>query len=773
MSLAAGVRLGPYEIEALVGAGGMGEVYKARDTRLNRNVALKVLPSASDDSDRRARLVCEARAISALNHPNICALHDIVNEGGFDFLVMELIDGPTLHDRLAQGRLPEKDVVRLGLQIADALHEAHRAGVVHRDVKPANIKITTRGDAKILDFGQAKAVRPLTELTTTSAGFEAAGITGTIPYMAPEQLRGDAVDERTDIYALGATLFEAITGRRPFAETQPARLINAILNDVPQPPGRFEPRLSADLERIILKCLEKDPAHRYQSAREVAVDLRRLASPTLPAFLARHRRRKRRRRVLVATAVVATLLGAAAAVQLDWRVGRRSSAPNSASLAVLPFVDMSSKRDQEYFSDGLAEELLNSLARIPGLRVVGRTSSFRFKGKAADLRSISEQLHVATILEGSVRRELNRVRITAQLVNGADGFHVWSETYDREVGDIFAVQDEIASAVASALKVTLLREKRPRTTNTEAYNAYLLGTYYHQQGTREAFEKAAESYEKAVRLDPRYAAAWAGLGATRVFQAGVGYIPTEEGFRQGRAATERALEIDSHLAFGYAVMGWIQMTHDWDWQAANASFQRAVALDPAKPSRDGAILSVALGHVEEGLAQARRVVEQDPLDAQGHYVEALLSYYAGRLDEAVAAFKLVLEIGRSHDNVHAMLGQVYLAQGRPEQAFAEAEQEKDDYLRLPVVALAHHALGHRKESDAALKDFIAKFQSVGAYQVAGIYAFRGDVGEAIDWLERAYAQRDGGLFLMKADPLLRTLRGDPRYAALLKRIRLS
>ncbi|MFI5089317.1 MAG: adenylate/guanylate cyclase domain-containing protein [Terriglobales bacterium] len=483
-----------------------------------------------------------------------------------------------------------------------------------------------------------------------------------------------------------------------------------------------------------------------------------------------------RRRMLVAVGVLMAVLAVAAAFWL--RRAGRGSAGGTPSIAVLPFVDMSSEKNQEYFSDGLAEELLNDLAKIPGLRVAARTSSFQFKGKNEDLRTVGEKLNVGAILEGSVRKEGSRVRITAQLIKVGDGFHLWSETYDREMNDIFAVQEDIGHSVAGSLKVALLGRKTAmpsaQGTNAEAYNAYLQGEYFLKRHGKENLEKAIGYYEQTIKLDPGYAPAWVGLAAARSDQADRGYLPVEEGYREAREAAERALALDANLAAAHAAMGGIKMSYDWDWAGADASYQQALALEPgnAKFVRNAAVLAKTMGRLDEALAQDRRAVELDPLSVPAHSTLGLAAYYAGRREEAAAALKKAMELNPEFPNSHALLGQVYLAQAHPQEALAEMEREPEPAIRLQGQALAYHALGRKKESDVALAELVKKYQADAAFQIAEVYAFRGEADRAFEWLERAYAQRDSGLAEMKGDPLLKSLERDPRYAAFLKKMRL-
>jgi len=445
---------------------------------------------------------------------------------------------------------------------------------------------------------------------------------------------------------------------------------------------------------------------------------------------------------------------------------------------VLPFVNMSDDKSQEYFSDGLAEELLNNLAKIPGLRVAARTSSFQFKGKTEDLRTVGEKLNVSSILEGSVRKEGNRVRISAQLIKTSDGFHLWSETYDRELKDVFAVQDEIARSVASSLKVALLggnmAASSTKEKNPDAYNVYLQGRYFLERLGKENLEKSVSYFEQAIKLDPGYAPAWAGLALTRSYQAGAGYLPVEEGLPKAREAAERAMALDANLAEAHAAMGRIKTEYDWDWAGADASFQRALALEPGNATIlwGAARLDAALGRFEEALALDRRAVELDPLNMSSHWNHGLHAYYAGRLEEAVSAFKKVLELNSERPTAHETLGQVYLAQSHPQEALAEMEREPEEGFRLQGLVLAYHALGRKKDSDAALAELIVKHAADSAFQIAEVYAFRGETDRAFEWLEHAYTQRDSGLAQLKGDPLLKGIERDPRYAAFLKKMHL-
>ncbi len=448
-----------------------------------------------------------------------------------------------------------------------------------------------------------------------------------------------------------------------------------------------------------------------------------------------------------------------------------------ASIAVLPFVNMSDDESAEYFSDGVAEELLNALARIPGLRVMGRTSSFAFKGKNEDLRVIGQKLNVTAILEGSVRKSGNRVRVTAQLVGAADGFHLWSEAYDRELVDILAVQENIARSVARALKVKLLgakEEPKVHSSNVEAYNAYLQARYFYNRQTGEDLERASAYFQQALILDPGYVSAWAGLAIVFSNMADMGHMPMDEGYRKAKSALERAQALDANRADTHSALGWISFAHDWNWARADEEFNQAYALEPGNADVvwRASLLAATLGRFDDAMALNRRAVELDPLYVTAWYWLGLQSWYVGRMEEAEGAFQKTLELNPGFPGSHWALCLVYLSQGKAEAALAEAEKEKQLWANLHGRILANHALARDREADAGLGELIEKFQNEWAYQIAQVHAFRGDADQAFNWLERAYVQRDAGLTFIKGDPLLRKLESDPRHAAFLEKMRL-
>ena len=807
-----------YRILDQLGGGGMGVVYRAEDLRLGRGVAIKFLPEGmARDAPTLERFQREARAASALNHPHICTIHEIDEWEGQPFIVMELMEGSTLKHRIGGRPLPIAEVVDLSLQIVEGLEAAHEAGIVHRDIKPANLFVTRRGQAKILDFGLAKHAPPPSaapanaELEPTRLPQEAAltgthVTVGTAAYMSPEQARGELVDARSDLFSLGVVMFELATGRTPFSAESSAEIIARILEHAAPPPSQLNPHVPPELDRIILAALEKDRKLRTQSAEELGAELARLrrdvtsqkvatppvqvAAPAVPvaapaahvAAVPARTAAGRRWRLLAAGGAVALALAAAV-----W-LGRQAKSPAppaapaaaQASVAVLPFVDMSPGKDQEYFSDGLTEELLNALAQIPELRVAARTSSFAFKGKEVSVTEIGRQLNVSTLLEGSVRKAEDQVRITAQLIKVDDGFHLWSESYDRQLDDIFAVQEDIARAVAGALQVTLLpgdgaAGPSPEGVAPEAYTAYLEGRYFTDRRGEEEMRRAVERFERAIALAPSYAPAWAGLARAFSVQGQSGHVPVAEAFPKARQAAERALALDESLAAAHAVLAEIRQQYDWDFRGAQAAMQRALALAPkdAGVLLQAAQLEATWGRFAEALELDRRAAALDPLNPTAHFRIGMHAYFDGRPEEAVPALGKTLELHPTRPGPHWVLGLLHLQQARPESALREFEAESHPIFRRQGLALAHFALGPRAEADAALADLLEQDHETAAIQIAQVYAFRGERDEAFAWLDRAYAQRDSGFSQTKGAPLFQSLEGDPRYRALLVKLGLE
>jgi serine/threonine protein kinase/tetratricopeptide (TPR) repeat protein len=763
MSLTPGTRLGAYEIVAPLGAGGMGEVYRAKDLRLGREVAIKTLPAqVASSPDRMVRFQREARTVAALNHPNIVVLYSVEEEGGVPFLTMELIEGQSLASLIPPGGLPLSRILEIAIPLADALAAAHDRGVVHRDLKPGNVMVTPEGRPKVLDFGLAKlggsasTLDPSGDVTLREPLSTPGDVVGTVPYMAPEQLRGETVDARSDLFALGIILYELATGVRPFTGGIHVEVGHAILHDPPKPLTGVRPDLPPELERIAARCLEKNPQERIQSALDIANDLR---------FMRRALDR-----------------GEA------WASG--PPADQVASIAVLPFVNRSGDPEDEYFSDGLADELLNMLAKIRGLRVAARSSAFTFKGKPATVSEMGKALHVSTVLEGSVRKSGNRVRVSVQLVKVSDGYHIWSETYDRTLEDIFAVQDDIAQSVVNELRATLLGERsdedgkshvrleveraaRGRGRSTEAHRLALQGRHMIERLTKDDVMRGIRYLGDALRLDSNHALAWVQLARAHLHAAGHGWEPMDEGIAAARQAVERALAIEPNLPEAHVMLGRLRLYFDWDWKGAKESYRRALELNPDNAvGRHGAgILAQNEGRVEEALDLYRRAVDQDPLSA-GAYHRLGISYLAAnRIPEAEAALRKEIELAPQRIQGHSQLAFVLLEQGRLDEALAEAELETDTAYRHLTLAAVHQARGERVESDRELAGLIGEGEYC-AFQIAEAHAARREADAAFVWLERAHALRDPGLAELNCSHLLHALHGDPRWAVFLKKMGL-
>src|SRR5262245_49034043 len=589
----------------------MGEVYRARDPRVKRDIAIKVLPDdLASSPDRLARFEREATMVAGLNHPNIVTLHSIEESGRTRFITMELVEGRSLAALITPGGLPISQVLDLTIAVADALVAAHEKGVVHRDLKPANVMVAREGRVKVLDFGLAKLAQVEPDLQNSMAAtvgppLSTVGeVVGTAPYMAPEQLRGEAVDARTDLFSFGVLVYELASGKRPFAGATFADVSSAILRDTPPLLGDTRSDVPTDLERIVGRCLEKQPRERFQTALDVVHELRAL-------------RRSLER-------------GGAPA--------RRAEPKGVASIAVIPFVNRSASADDEYFSDGLADELLNLLAKIRGLRVAARSSAFSFKGRSATIAEVGRALNVATVLEGSVRKAGPRVRISVQLVKVSDGYHLWSETYDRTLDDIFAVQDDIARSVVKEPRTTLLgqeagsnasgeakaevaRAAKGRSSDAEAHRLYLQGLHMLDVLSREETEKGIEYLKQAVARDPGFALAWTQLGYAYTRQAGYGWAPPEEAWTLAWEASERALALEPELAEAHLQMVWMQSANGWDWRAARAAMARAQELAPGSTAvlREAGALARVLGRLEESAELFQRLVELDPLSARSYH----------------------------------------------------------------------------------------------------------------------------------------------------------
>jgi serine/threonine-protein kinase len=766
----------------------MGEVYRARDDRLQRDVALKVLPPGTLNSpELRQRFRQEALTLSRLNHPHVAIVHDFDTQSGVDYLVMEYVPGVSLADRLAQGALPEKEIVKLATQVSLALGEAHDQGVVHRDLKPGNIMVTPKGQVKVLDFGLAKLVRKEIEISgeSTSDASEHNVAGGTLPYMSPEQLSGEPTDARTDIYSFGAVLYEMTTGQRPFREALAAKMIDAILHQAAVPPRALNPRISIELERITMKCLEKSPDSRYQSATDLTVDLRRLEAsasalsiPHIPV-----RRNPWRRAAAWIAPVIILILVAAVAANLG---GLRDRIfPPAAShvewVAVLPLTTPPGNSEQEYFADGMTDALIAELANISALRVISRTSVMRYKGTTKSMPEIARDLKVDAVLEASVLESSGRVRITARLIRASSDTTIWSNTYERDLRDVLDLQREVASAVAHEIRVALTPSETARLTrvtpvNPDSYVAYMRGKYYLDKRDRSDMSRAIEYFQTAIVLDPNYAAPYVGLADSYQVSWADAYLSPDRAYPLAEAAATRALQLDDTSAEAHTSLAAI---HDSYYQFAEAEkeYRRALELNSnyATAHHWYALFLSAMGRHAEALDHIQRAQQLDPLSLMIKSNTGWCYYLARQYDKAIAELQGAIEQDPNFAVAYGYMGQSYLEKGMAKEAYAafrEARKLSGDINYDADLAAALAAFGQRREAlqmAAALKA-ASRREFVSAYSMALIYASLGDRDEAMAWLMKGYENHESRLINVRAHPRFESLRSDERFTQLLRRI---
>jgi serine/threonine-protein kinase len=801
--LKTGTKLGPYQIVGAIGAGGMGVVYKAEDTRLHRFVALKFLSEdIAHDRGALERFEREARAASALDHPNICTIYDVGQHEGRPFLAMQYLEGRTLKSCIAGMPVPLEEALEMGVQIADALEAAHSHGIIHRDIKPANIFITNRGQAKLLDFGLAKLVPAgcAANLSAMPTASEREQLTrlgtamGTIMYMSPEQVRGEDLDARTDLFSFGAVLYEMATGRQAFTGTTEALLYDGILHKDPVPPSHINPAVPAELDRIILKCLGKEPESRYQSAKELVVDLRRLAlsavaSGVRPAF-ARITRRKIGIGAAAGVVAILILLVALNVAGLRERLlGKSSATLQIRSLAVLPLENFSRDSEQEYFADGMTEQLITDLAQISALKVISRTSVMQYKGARKPLPQVAKELGVDAVIEGSVQRSGDRVRITAQLIEAPTDRHLWGRSYERDLRDVLNLQDELARAIADEIRVALTPQERarlgrPYSVDPQAHDAYLRGLYNFNRGRDtletpqgpETLRRGIEQFQEAIRIDPNYAQAYATMARAYhwlAWRAGWDLYP------KSQEAARKALELDESLAEAHGALGYVALV-TWNFAEAERELKRAIVLNPSYDEAHHAygLYLDAMGRSDDAMAEFQRAVELDPFTLPLRENAASAYIFAHRYDLAIHEAQGLLQIDPNRATAHELLGVIYVEQGRTADAIAEFQKDAqlsgDDSLHLSDLAWAYAVSGRRDEA-LKIRDQL-KAQPNGhqppAIIMASVYAAAGDKEQAFAMLQQACQERDVHLTYLKSLPQLESLHSDPRYHDLLRRIGL-
>jgi serine/threonine protein kinase/tetratricopeptide (TPR) repeat protein len=753
-----GKQLGHYVVLSRLGAGGMGDVYVALDKRLDRKVALKLpRPEVSASVDRLMMFRREARAAAALNHPNIVQLYAVEEVDGLTFMALELVHGRTLRELLSDAvplALPR--AISFASQIAEGLACAHAAGVLHRDLKPANVMIAEHDRVKILDFGVAKFSRsgPAwdSETVTTSGEMSTSGTAvGTVGYMSPEQALGKTLDARTDLFALGVILFEMATGKAPFEGDTPAAIFDQLLNRRPLSPRWLNPALPSSLAAIIDKLLEKDPERRYRTASEFLDDLRRGD---------------------VSQGHTMT----------DVRAVPAGSRP--LSIVVLPFADMSPARDQEYFCHGIAEEIINTLTRVPGLQVISRTSAFAFQGKDVDIIEIGRRLRVGTALEGSVRKAGDRVRVTAQLVDADDGHQLWSRRFDRELSDVFAIQDEIAATIANEFRLVMAGQPpwTRASLDVRAHEAYLKGLYARNKWTDSAMRQAIDSFREAIGEDPAFAPAYAALAEGYVWlYSGPGMLPARDTIPQARSAVDKALQLDPTLADAHKVRALIAMNHDWDRRGAQEALTRALQIGPGSAAAhlwNAWRLVLLERRHDEALLELEEAERLDPLDLQVKTQIGYVHHFRDDVERAIAQFEKVVALEPSFAFAHYGLGDAFTRKGHYDRAIAEFNRAIELAGRsanhVGALGYAYGRSGNIRKANEHLEELTARAADgyVSPMWIALVHLGLGDRDSLFDSLERAFEERDGSLILVTAALEFDSVRDDPRFKSLVQRMGL-
>jgi eukaryotic-like serine/threonine-protein kinase len=778
-----------FRIIEKLGAGGMGVVYKAVDTRLDRPVALKFLPdNMAQDSQALERFRREARAASALNHPGICTIYDIGEQDGRTFIAMEFIDGETLRTHI-HGALPLEEMLKLGIQIAEALDAAHAQGIIHRDIKPANIFVTKRGQAKVLDFGLAKLV-PKGVAAGPDFGGEVPDstsivgiISGTPSYMSPEQIRGDNLDPRTDIFSLGLLLYEMATGRQAFSGGTGGMIIEAVLTRSPVPARSINPDIPPRLEEIINKALHKDRDQRYQHAAEIRTELHRLERGTDSGWSTAEDPGS----VPISSTSHLQSTGEQRSPNSSTQTGARAVRGSKIidSLAVLPFENSNRDPEHEYLSDGIAGSLINILATIPKLRVMAQSTVLRFKGRRIDPQSVGRELNVRAVLAGRIMQSGGSLRIGAELVDVATGTQLWGAQYDRKPGDIFAIQDEISNEISEKLRLKLTRAEKKRLTkrqtdDAEAYQLYLKGRHHWNRWTEDGFYKAIEYFQQAVERDPGYALASTGLADSYVLLGWNSYLPPKDAFPRGRMAAMEALRLDPDLGEAHTPLAAVLWLHDWQWQEAQTEFKRSLALNPAHPTANHwyAEYLMTMGRHAEAIARMKESQELDPLSLIISVAIGWAFYMARRYDDAIEQLRRTVELDPNYPVTYWILGLLFRKMGRYELAIAEGEKgvklSGGSSLMSAALAQTLATAGRRKKANQILDELtkLTKQKYVAPYFFAGIHIGLGEDDRAIEHLEKSYEEHSHWLIYLHIDPSMDGLRSNLRFQDLLRRVGL-
>lgn len=823
MSLDPGTKLGRYEIRSKLGEGGMGEVYLARDTELDRKVALKILPAeVAAQRDRMQRFVREAKAAAALNHPNIAHVYEIGEVDNLHFIAMEFVDGVTLREKIYLQPSELQKLLRLLQHTAEGLAKAHAAGIVHRDLKPDNIMVTRDGHAKILDFGLAKLVAPTFPGATNEAGSSEmptapmphpstpGSVMGTVGYMSPEQAQGqvEEIDQRSDIFSFGCILFEAVTRQKPFEGESVIQSLHKIVYEPAPPIADLNPAAPAELQRVVRRCLAKDKEERYQSIKDVAIELKDLRremkadggtgapSPlstssgstthigSTSTSSAEYLFSGIRRHKVASITVAAILIGLAGAGFFYWRA--RTPEVAIESIAVLPFQNQANDADTEYLSDGVTESIINSLTQLPNLRVIARSSAFRYKGKQIDPFVAGKELGVRAILTGRVMQRGDSLTVSAELIDVRDNKQLWGEHYSRKLTDILQVQEEIAKEITNKLRLRLSGEEqqliaRRYTENTDAYDLYLKGRYFYSKSNEESLSKSVSYYQQAIALDPNYALAYVGLANTYSALGGVlGFRSPQETYPQSKVFVMKALELDPTLAEGHHALGSYKLNYEWNWAEAEKEFKRAIELNPnyAQAHTSYGTYFQAMGRLDRAMEERMLAEKADPLSPSTVANVGYPYYYARRYDEAISHYRKALELDPNYSWGHLWIGQAYLQKEMYKEAIDEINQaiflSNGDTRALATLGHAYAVAGRRDDAIKVLDDLrqLAKQRYVSPYFIALVYVGLREDDQAFAWLQKAYEERHPYLILMNVEPVFDRLRPDPRFADLVRRVGL-
>ncbi len=782
-----GRKVGTFEIVEMIGRGGMGVVYLARDTKLDRSVAIKSIPpKLAGDSTTRTRFRREAKLLASLNHPNIAAIHDIIEQDeGAGYLILEYVPGETLAQRIAREPLKLEEAFSVGQQIAEAVAAAHEKGVVHRDLKPGNIKITPDGRVKVLDFGLAKPSSSQDKNQGTAIT-QPGRVIGTPAYMSPEQACGKPTDKRSDIWSFGCLMYEMLTDHLPFDGDTATEILARIIER--EPDWEVLPQeIPANISILLRHCLEKDPDQRLGDIGDAAIEISETLSRPATATAARPAAPVRTlwRWAMAIGLVVGALVVLLTVVGLNigrWREQRLGGASPGRikSLAVLPLKNLSGDPEQEYFADGMTGALITELSKIGALRVISRQSVMRYKGSDKPLPEIARELNVDAVVEGSVLRVAERVRITAQLIGAVPEQHFWADNYDRDFGDILILSSEVARAIAREIKVAVTPTEEARLTSTrpvnpEAHDLYIRGKYHYFKLTKKELEKANEYFQQAIEVDPNYAQAYAGLAASYEYLSWAGHLPLDEAKSKTSALLRKALEIDYTLAEAHLALSGVLFYLDWDWVEGEREMKLAIALNPnlAEAHCEYAFYLMAMGRFEESIAEAKRALQLDPLSYSRESKLAYMYYQARQYDQAIAEYQRTAELEPKKSEAYWGLARVYEQMRSYEDAFKARQKaltlEGAQQEEVEALARAYSESGPKGYWMWRLEKLKGQYEH-DPYFTAQIYAQLGHKEQAFAWLEKAYEKHDGRIYRLKVEPLLDPLRNDPRFGDLLRRM---